>query len=140
VILVLAIYTKLHRYFSLFLGYISTTTPLCFGVGILVKICNLSILWLCFRIHYSLMSLLASKYHYTSNNLGPAIPGLVFVMDSLVYLITACHYAQSINIYETHDRITSIPACRKTLRAEKNNKYFDLKHLSISYFFISYVP
>jgi hypothetical protein len=35
--------------------------------------------------------------------------------------------------------LTSIPACRKTLRAEKNDRYFDLKnlkicaHLNISY-------
>jgi hypothetical protein len=27
--------------------------------------------------------------------------------------------------------LTSIPACRKTLRAEKNNRYFDFKHLKI---------
>ena len=28
-------------------------------------------------------------------------------------------------------RIMSIPACRKTLRAEKNDRYFDFKHLKI---------
>ena len=45
-----------------------------------------------------------------------------------------------------HNAITSIPACRKTLRAEKNDRYFDLKHLKICAhlnifynFFIRYV-
>ena len=27
--------------------------------------------------------------------------------------------------------LTSIPACRKTLRAERNDRYFDFKHLKI---------
>jgi hypothetical protein len=28
-------------------------------------------------------------------------------------------------------RLTSIPVCQKTYRAEKNNKYFDFKHLKL---------
>jgi hypothetical protein len=40
------------------------------------------------------------------------------------------------------ETLTSIPACRKSLRAEKNNRYFDFKllkicaHLNISYNFL----
>jgi hypothetical protein len=32
---------------------------------------------------------------------------------------------------ETETEIMSIPACRKTLRAGKNDRYFNLKHLKI---------
>jgi hypothetical protein len=36
--------------------------------------------------------------------------------------------------------LTSIPACRKTLCAEKNDRYFDLEHLKICiYLNISYI-
>jgi hypothetical protein len=27
--------------------------------------------------------------------------------------------------------VTSLPACRETLRAEKNERYFDFKHLDL---------
>jgi hypothetical protein len=41
--------------------------------------------------------------------------------------------------YAMVGKLTSIPACRKTLRTEKNNRYFDFKHLKIcAYRNISY--
>ena len=56
-------------------------------------------------------------------------------------------YIKLFSSFKLIERLTSIPTCRKTLCAKKNNRYFDFKHLkiyahfNISYkFFISIVP
>ena len=53
----------------------------------------------------------------------------------LVYDVKVVNTKQTTTTY-----VTSVPACRKTLRAENNNRYFDLKHLKIcAHLNISYI-